>query len=78
MRAAAMLSTFQSASNSLRSSHHPPLASAKIVIELLVEVHREIGATLVVVTHDPAIAAHLARIVHLETPAWTPAPSHAG
>jgi type I restriction enzyme R subunit len=32
MRAAAMLSTFQSASNSLRSSHHPPLASAKIVI----------------------------------------------
>jgi putative ABC transport system ATP-binding protein len=52
-------------------------ASAKTVIELLVEVHREIGATLVVVTHDPAIAAHLARIVHLETPAWKPAQSHA-
>jgi hypothetical protein len=32
MIAAAMLSTFQRASNSLRSSHHPPLASAKIVI----------------------------------------------
>jgi len=27
-----MLSTFQSESNSLRSTHHPPLASAKIVI----------------------------------------------
>ena len=53
-------------------------ASAKIVIELLVEVHREIGATLVVVTHDPAIAAHLARIVHLEMASSTPAVSHAG
>jgi putative ABC transport system ATP-binding protein len=52
-------------------------ASAKIVIELLVEVHREIGATLVVVTHDPAIAAHLARIVHLETPSSIPAVNHA-
>ena len=52
-------------------------ASARIVIELLVEVHREIGATLVVVTHDPAIAGHLARIVHLETPSSTPAVTHA-
>ena len=53
-------------------------ASAKVVIELLVEVHEEIGATLVVVTHDPAIAAHLARIVHLETASSTPAVRHAG
>ena len=41
-------------------------ASARIVAELLVEVHREIGATLVVVTHDPAIAAYLPRTIHLE------------
>ena len=41
-------------------------ASARVVIELLVDVHREIGATLVVVTHDPDIAAHLARTVRLE------------
>ena len=53
-------------------------ASARIVIELLVEVHREIGATLVVVTHDPTIAGHLARIVHLETPSSTSAVTHAG
>ena len=53
-------------------------ASARMVIELLVEVHREIGATLVVVTHDPTIAAHLARIVHLEIASSTPALSHAG
>jgi putative ABC transport system ATP-binding protein len=53
-------------------------ASARTVIELLVEVHRDMGATLVVVTHDPAIAAHLDRIVHLEMPASTPAVGHAG
>lgn len=40
-------------------------ASAQTVIELLVEVHREIGATLVLVTHDPVIAAHLDRVVQL-------------
>ena len=43
--------------------------SARVVIELLVEVQREIGATLVVVTHDPAIAAHLDRTVELRRPA---------
>jgi putative ABC transport system ATP-binding protein len=43
-------------------------ASARAAIELLVDVHREIGATLVVVTHDPAIAAHLERTVHLAAP----------
>lgn len=52
-------------------------ASARIVIELLVEVHQEIGATLVVVTHDPKIAAHLARIVHLERRATTTAATDA-
>lgn len=39
--------------------------SARVVIELLVEVHREMGATLVVVTHDPSIAAHLDRTIEL-------------
>ena len=42
--------------------------SALVVIELLVEVHREMGATLVVVTHDPAIAAHLDRTLELRRP----------
>ena len=38
------------------------------VIKLLVEVQRELGATLVVVTHDPQIAAHLDRVVELLPP----------
>ena len=53
-------------------------ASARIVIELLVEVHKEIGATLVVVSHDPRIAAHLARTVHLERRPATSAATHVG
>lgn len=40
-------------------------ASARIVLDLLLEVQAEIGATLVLVTHDPEIAAHLDRVVHL-------------
>jgi putative ABC transport system ATP-binding protein len=40
-------------------------ASARIVIELLLEVQREMGATLVLVTHDPQIATRLDRVVHL-------------
>ncbi|HSE95132.1 MAG TPA: ABC transporter ATP-binding protein [Methylomirabilota bacterium] len=35
------------------------------IIELLVEAHRERGATLVLVTHDPALAAHADRVVEL-------------
>ncbi len=42
--------------------------TAEVVIRLLVDVQREIGATLVVVTHDPAIAAHLDRTVQLARP----------
>ena len=41
-------------------------ASAQLVIEVLMDAHREIGATLVLVTHDPGIAARLSRTVHLE------------
>ena len=48
------------------------------VIRLLVDVHRELGATLVVVTHDPAIAAHLDRIVELRAPANGQEARHAG
>jgi putative ABC transport system ATP-binding protein len=51
--------------------------SGRRVIELLVEVQRQIGATLVVVTHDPAIAAHLARVVRLEMPGAAHPVSHA-
>lgn len=42
--------------------------SAAVVIELLCEVQREMGATLILVTHDPAMAAHLDRTVELRRP----------
>ncbi|MEZ5381202.1 MAG: ABC transporter ATP-binding protein [Microthrixaceae bacterium] len=40
-------------------------ANARGVVRLLVEVHRALGATLVMVTHDPDIAGHLERTVYL-------------
>ena len=40
-------------------------ATGMIVIDLLVKLHREAGTTLVLVTHDPALAAHAERIVTL-------------
>ncbi len=43
-------------------------ASARSAIGLLVEVGRQLGATLVVVTHDPMIAEHLERTVRLAAP----------
>lgn len=52
-------------------------ASAQIVIDLLADVQREIGATLVIVTHDPAIASHLDRIVHLVRLPQTSEQTHA-
>ena len=42
--------------------------NARAVIELLVEVQREMGATLVMVTHAPAMAAHLDGTVELASP----------
>jgi ABC-type lipoprotein export system ATPase subunit len=42
--------------------------NARIVIELLVEVQRQIRATLVLVSHTPAIAAYADAIVHLSRP----------
>ncbi len=44
-------------------------ANATAVIELLVDVQRQIGAALVVVTHDPAIGAHADRLIRLRRPA---------
>lgn len=42
--------------------------SARRVIELLVAIHHEIGATFVIVTHDPEIAGYADRIVQVAPP----------
>ncbi|HKW92642.1 MAG TPA: ABC transporter ATP-binding protein [Methylomirabilota bacterium] len=58
-------------------AHRPPLlladeptgnldsATGKHIIELLVGVNRRLGSTLVLVTHDPALASHADRVVTL-------------
>jgi putative ABC transport system ATP-binding protein len=53
------------------------------VLDLMLALHRERGMTLVVVTHDPAIAARLPRCVRLrdgrvEADQAAPAPAVAG
>jgi putative ABC transport system ATP-binding protein len=40
-------------------------ATGAQIVELLVDLHRRDGTTLVLVTHDPALAAHAERIVEL-------------
>lgn len=52
--------------------------SASVVIELLVDVQRDIGATLVIVTHDPDIARHADRTMHMVHPTTTSEPTHVG
>jgi macrolide transport system ATP-binding/permease protein len=52
--------------------------SARTVIELLVEIQHQIGATLVVVTHAPAVAAHVDRTVHLDRPVLITEHAHGG
>ena len=52
--------------------------NAHSVIELLVDVQREIGATFVLVTHDPKIASHADRRVELARPHEQMEKSHAG
>lgn len=45
--------------------------AAQGVMDLLLDVHGDLGATLVVVTHDLGMAAQLGRTVHLRAPART-------
>jgi putative ABC transport system ATP-binding protein len=40
-------------------------ATGEIVLDLMARLRREQGATLVIVTHDPAVAAQAERLVHL-------------
>jgi putative ABC transport system ATP-binding protein len=40
-------------------------ATGKQIIELLVALNRNLGSTLVLVTHDPALAAHADRVITL-------------
>jgi len=41
-------------------------ANAEKVFSLLMDLHRDLGTTLVLVTHDPALGARMARQVRLE------------
>ena len=41
-------------------------ANAQVVVDLLVDAHKALGATLVVVTHDPNVAATMQRVVTLD------------
>ena len=52
-------------------------ANAAVVVELLIDVQRALGATLVLVTHDPEVARHLDRVVLLNEHGTTER-SHAG
>lgn len=52
--------------------------NARRVIDLLVEVHAHIDATLVIVTHDPAVADRADRIEHLDRPAHQRRHAHVG
>lgn len=40
-------------------------ANATVVVDLLADAHRELGATLITVTHDPAVAEGMQRVVTL-------------
>lgn len=50
--------------------------SAEAVMELLVELNREHGQTVVMVTHDPAAAAHAKETLHLADGRIADRPSH--
>jgi putative ABC transport system ATP-binding protein len=53
-------------------------ANGQRVVELLIDVHTEIGATLVIVTHDPAIADHAQQLIRLSHPVRPQEPVGAG
>jgi putative ABC transport system ATP-binding protein len=40
--------------------------TAAEVLDLLDQLHRELGKTIVMVTHDPKAASHAKRLIHLE------------
>ena len=52
--------------------------SAETVIELLLDVHRHIAATLVLVTHDPNMATRLQRVVTISRSQADAEPCRAG
>ncbi len=52
--------------------------NADLVIDTIIDSHRAIGATLVLVTHDPDVACRADRIIQLEQAAPMAAVSHAG
>jgi len=39
--------------------------SGQEIIDLLLNLNRDRGTTLIVVTHDPDVAAHTKRIIHI-------------
>jgi putative ABC transport system ATP-binding protein len=51
--------------------------NAAIVVDLLVDAHRALHATLIVVTHDPAVASRMDRIEVLERPHRSTEPGRA-
>ncbi len=52
--------------------------TAEEVLDLLDELHRELGKTIVMVTHDPKAAARARRLVHLEKGVLVPDEALAG
>ena len=40
--------------------------NAKIVVEYLVKVNKELGKTIIMVTHDPSVARATDRILRIE------------
>jgi len=51
--------------------------AARLVMDLLVRLNRDLGKTFVMVTHDPKSAAHAGRILHLEKGQLADAPERA-